>query len=124
MQNMLLIDALKQHRERNGGIILENLIRSVIEADREARMRVEKAKKDRYNIQSLISDKQKEIEAAYQEESKQKLTEVKAKFDALLKAEEDKQKASYEQQLQRLAKTYESHKDEWVKEIVKNTLEA
>lgn len=103
---------------------MENLIRSVIEADREARMRVEKAKKDRYNIQSLISDKQKEIEAAYQEESKQKLAEVKAEFDALLKAEEDKQKTSHELQLQRLAKTYESHKDEWVKEIVKNTLEA
>ncbi|MEF9961789.1 MAG: hypothetical protein RSF69_03595 [Erysipelotrichaceae bacterium] len=103
---------------------MENLIRSVIEADKEARMRVEKARNEKYNIQSLINEKRKDVEKQYQEEFKHKVDENRKALEANLLAAEKQQQESYDQHVLTLKQTYDQHKEEWITSIIKNCLEA
>ncbi|MEG0093092.1 MAG: hypothetical protein RR945_11025 [Erysipelotrichaceae bacterium] len=103
---------------------MENLIRSVIEADKEARLRVEEARNEKYNIQSLINEKRKDVEKKYQEEFNHKVEENRKALEATLLQEEKQQQDSYDKHEKALEQTYVKNKEEWIASIIKNCIEA
>lgn len=102
---------------------MENLIRNVIEADKEARVRIEKAKSEKYNVKSLINEQRKGIEESYQEAFQHQADDLKKKMDEQLHEEEAAQQAAFDARMSALKESYNTHHEEWVSSIVSNCLE-
>lgn len=103
---------------------MEELIRNIVEADKQARNNVASKKQEKSNVQDLIQERKDEIKAKYLEETKRCIFEKRAEMDKELEASIKQEEADFEAALSGLQKQYEEHKDEWVNRIVKHCLEA
>lgn len=101
---------------------MEEIIRDIVDADKQARGRVEQKQEERLNIQNLIQDQSLEIKRRYQAETKRCIEEKKFELDREISQQEKKEEQLFEETLKTLTKTYEDHREEWVKEIVDRCL--
>lgn len=97
---------------------MEEIIRNIVDADKQARGRVSAKTKERRNIQNLIQEQSLAIKEKYQKETQERIASAKQAMDADLEEAIRKEDAQYEQALSALQNTYDDHKEEWVKQIV------
>ena len=102
---------------------MEQLINRLIEADKEARSRVAKAKKERAKALETVDFQRKELESGYQKEletliEKEQKHALEAKTSALSEIEESKQSL-----ISGLDEQYRKNADVWVRQIVARVLE-
>lgn len=96
---------------------MEEIIRNIIDADKEARNAVKAKQQERHNIQNLIQEQEKTIKEKYQEETKQCVAQKRVEMNAELDSQTQLEQSDYEKILKSLEMSYEEHKQEWVKEI-------
>ena len=61
---------------------MEEIIRKIVDADKQARARVEQKQKERHNIQNLIQDQSMEIREKYRKETERCIAEKREEMDA------------------------------------------
>lgn len=102
---------------------MEEIIKTIVEADKLARTSVEQKIQERHNIQNLIQEQSDEIKRKYQEETTQCVIAKRKELDEELSNQLKQEQLNYEEALVSLEKKYESHRQEWVKEIVGRCLD-
>ena len=101
---------------------MEEIIRNIVDADKQARARVEQKQQERHNIQNLRQDQSMEIREKYRKETEDCIAKQREQMDADLQSAMQQEEAVYEESLHALQQKYEEHKEEWVSQIVKRTL--
>lgn len=101
---------------------MEEIIREIVDADKQARALVKQKQQERQNIQNLIQDKKEEIKKKYQMETKELLATRKKQLDAELEQETKKEELAYQDALAQLQKKYDAKKQDWVDAIIKRCL--
>lgn len=101
---------------------MEEIIREIVDADKQARTLVTAKQQERHNIQNLIQDQSKEIKRKYQEETKKCIDTKRAELDEELSVLMKQEQSLYENALQSLQQKYEDNREKWVKEIVDRCL--
>lgn len=101
---------------------MEEIIRKIVDADKQARARVEQKQQERHNIQNLIQDQSMEIREKYRKETEDCIVKKREQMDADLQKAMQQEETVYEESLNALQQKYEEHKEEWVSQIVKRTL--
>ena len=101
---------------------MEEIIRKIVDADKQARARVEQKQQERHNIQNLIQDQSMEIREKYRKETEDRIAKKREQMDADLQNAMQQEETVYEESLNALQQKYEEHKEEWVSQIVKRTL--
>ncbi len=104
-------------------MLLKNIIREIIESDKEARERVERVREERQNIQSSLQSKAKEIMDECRSQALVRISEQKALLEASLQQHTDSVKSEYEVASANLQKQFEANRKQWVDEIVKHCLQ-
>ena len=103
---------------------MEELIRTIVEADKKARNNVASKKQLKNNVQDQIQEKKDEIKARYQEETKRCICEKRAELDKELAVSMEQEEKDYEEALSAMQKHYETHREDWVNRIVSHCLDA
>lgn len=101
---------------------MEEIIRKIVDADKQARARVEQKQQERHNIQNLIQDQSMEIREKYRKKTEDCIAKKREQMDADLQNAMQQEETVYEESLNALQQKYEEHKEEWVSQIVKRTL--
>lgn len=97
-------------------------MREIIDADKEARHRVEQKKLERQNIQHLIQEKSTEIKSMYHELSEKRIAEEHDKLEEELALLTKHEQADYENALTSLQNKYDEQKNGWIETIVNRCL--
>ena len=100
---------------------MEEIIREIVDADKQARRRVKEKQQERLNIQNLIQQQDDEIKSRYQQETKALLEAKQAELNAALQKEQEQEEA-YQDALHNLEAKYDASKEEWVNEIIQRCL--
>ena len=61
---------------------MEEIIRKIVDADKQARARVEQKQQERHNIQNLIQDQSMEIREKYRKETEDCIAKKREQMDA------------------------------------------
>lgn len=101
---------------------MEEIIREIVDADKQARKRVKEKQQERLNIQNLIQKQDAEIKCKYHKETEELLQAKKAELDAALAKEREKEDKTFDDALHNLEAKYDAKKEEWVKEIIQRCL--
>lgn len=101
---------------------MEEIIKEIVEADKQARHSVEQKKQERYNIQNLIQEQSEQILQRYKEQTQQCISEKRAELDYELEKQLLVEQHAYEEALTGLEKKYADQKQQWIKEIVERCL--
>lgn len=96
---------------------MEELIRNIIQADKEARNAVQEQLILRNNIQKLIQEQNKTIKDKFLEETTHCIAEKHAALDAEFDLQEQQEQVELEKALQSLEMNYDQRKQDWVREI-------
>lgn len=103
---------------------MEEIIRSIVDADKVARNQIQKKQEERRNIQNLIQDQSREIKTQYKAETERCLQELKKQLQMELELQKQEEDKLFEKTQQTLTDTYTEKRDVWVEEIVKRCLYA
>ena len=68
---------------------MEKMIRDIVDADREARLRLLEKQKEKDNIQSLIREEQESIKAKYLQDAKERVRKKREELQAQLTRQEE-----------------------------------
>ena len=101
---------------------MEEIIREIVDADKQARRRVKEKQQERLNIQNLIQQQDDEIKSRYQQETKALLEAKQAELNAALQKEQEQEEKVYQDALHNLEAKYDASKEEWVNEIIQRCL--
>ena len=101
---------------------MEEIIREIVDADKQARRRVKEKQQERLNIQNLIQQQDDEIKSRYQQETKALLEAKQAELNAALQKEQEQEEKAYHDALHNLEAKYDASKEEWVNEIIQRCL--
>ena len=101
---------------------MEEIIREIVDADKQARRRVKEKQQERLNIQNLIQQQDDEIKSRYQQETKALLEAKQAELNAALQKEQEQEENAYQDALHNLEAKYDASKEEWVNEIIQRCL--
>ena len=101
---------------------MEEIIREIVDADKQARRRVKEKQQERLNIQNLIQQQDDEIKSRYQQETKALLEAKQAELNAALQKEQEQEEKAYKDALHNLEAKYDASKEEWVNEIIQRCL--
>lgn len=102
---------------------MEEIIRRIVDADKQARHQVRDKQQERRNVQNLIQKQKEEIKQKYQEETKAIVAKRKAALDEELQHQLQQEQKNYEVAISGLQKTYEDHKEEWISTIYDRCLD-
>lgn len=102
---------------------MEDMIKKLVEVDRDCTKRVEAAKQKKIDVQKNVSQQRQQIYDAFIKEQQQKIEEHKNKLREANLAEENQLKEEYAAKMQQLEKIYLEKKDTWVLEIVERCLQ-
>lgn len=102
---------------------MDNIIKDIIEADRDARERVRSMESKREQLSTELKEQRVKITKMLEEEATEKKAEFKAQLDADLNAHIEANDGSYEETLQLLNEQFQKQKDTWVNEIYHHCLE-
>ncbi len=105
-------------------MLLKNIIRKIIESDREAREKVERVKEERQNIQSSLQSKAKDIAEEYRQQALARVSEQKTLLETSLQQHTSKAKDEYDKAVASLQEQFEANQKQWVDEIVKHCLQS
>ena len=68
---------------------MEKMIRDIVDADREARLRLLEKQKEKDNIQSLIREERESIKAKYLQDAKERVRKKREELQAQLTRQEE-----------------------------------
>ncbi len=75
---------------------MEKMIRDIVDADREARLRLLEKQKEKDNIQSLIREERESIKAKYLQDAKERVRKKREELQAQLTRQEEIENKRYE----------------------------
>ena len=101
---------------------MEKIIREIVDADKQARMRLKEKQIERMNIQKMVLEQSEAIKAKYRDDVNAALAEEKAKLDAQLEVQREEEVAAYQTSLQNLEAKYDAGKEKWVEDIIQRCL--
>ncbi len=102
---------------------MKNIIREIIECDKEARERVESVREERQNIQGSLQSKAKEIMDECRSQALASVSEQQALLEASLQKHTENAKREYEVAFANLQEQFKAKRKQWVDEIVKHCLQ-
>lgn len=102
---------------------MEKYIEEVVNEDQLAREKVENAKRQLMEISGQVSSNSQSIYQKFMAEEENEINALQKKIDEEVAQVIKQCKADTEEGLEKLKSQFEAHKDEWVREIVKNTLD-
>lgn len=105
-----------------GGLVLNTIIRQIIDADKQARERVEQAKAERQKARNLIADEKDDVQKKFKAEVEEKLEAKRAELKRDFESEVALSQKEYAASLAALETLYDEKKDEWIESIVKTCL--
>lgn len=114
---------IKWYNKKKEVSFLEEIIREIVDADKQARHQVRDKLQECRNIQNLIQQQKNDIKKKYQEETKSCVEERRAQLDEELSIQLQQEHKSFEASVAGLQKTYEDHKEEWIDQIYKRCLD-
>lgn len=101
---------------------MDTIIRDVIESDRQARERIDKANHDKFNIQKSINEERDSVTKRYMDASKDEVEQYRKELEHQIDLEKQEQEQAYQKALTQLSDLYDSKKDQWVDELVARCL--
>ena len=96
---------------------MENLIRSIIELDKQKRLELENLQKEKGKIGAFVREKSVEIEKKYKDEVEVIYTEKKAEYERVISEAESQAKLKYEMALKEIEMVFEKHHQEWADDL-------
>lgn len=97
---------------------MNTIIRQIIDADKQARERVEQAKAERQKARTLFADEKDDVQKKFMAEAEQKLEAKRAELKRDFESEVALSQKEYAASLAALETLYQEKKDEWIKIIV------
>ncbi len=104
-------------------MVLENIIKDIIEADRDARERVLQAETENGKISEVLQQQRVAITKEFEQAASQKKDAYKAELEAQLQQHQLESDQEYEKILHDLQRKFQKESDSWVDEIVHRCLE-
>ena len=101
---------------------MEKHIEEVVNEDRNAREKVENAKRALMNITSEVTSKSHMIYQQFMEDEKKQMNQLQKEMDEEVARVKKQCSDETEEGLKKLSELFEAHKDEWVRQIVNNVL--
>ena len=86
---------------------MEKMIRDIVDADREARLRLLEKQKEKDNIQSLIREERESIKAKYLQDAKERVRKKREELQAQLTRQEEIENKRYENTAAQLQQQFE-----------------
>ena len=102
---------------------MEEIVRRIVDADKQARHQVCAKKQERRNVQNLIQKQKEEIKQKYQEETMAIVAKRRAELEDALNHQLQQEQKNYEEAIASMQKIYEDHKEEWVSTIYDRCLD-
>ncbi len=96
---------------------MENLIRDIIELDKQKRIELESLEKEKSKIGSFIREKRQEIEEKYRKETSEIFVKRKAEMDMAISEAEEQAKSKYKISMKEIEMVFDKHHEEWVKDL-------
>lgn len=96
---------------------MENLIRDIIELDKQKRLELEALENEKSKIGSFIREKRQEIESKYRKEANDIYAKKKAEMDKQISEAEDKAQSKYHISMKEIEMVFDKHHDEWVNDL-------
>ena len=103
---------------------MEKMIRDIVDADREARLRLLEKQKEKDNIQSLIREERESIKAKYLQDAKERVRKKREELQAQLTRQEEIENKRYENTAAQLQQQFDGSREEWVRKLVAHCLDA
>lgn len=103
---------------------MEKMIRDIVDADREARLRLLEKQKEKDNIQSLIREERESIKAKYLQDAKERVRKKREELQAQLTRQEEIENKRYENTAAQLQQQFDGSREEWVRKLVTQCLDA
>lgn len=103
---------------------MEKMIRDIVDADREARLRLLEKQKEKDNIQSLIREERESIKAKYLQDAKARVRKKREELQAQLTRQEEIENERYEKTAAQLQQQFDEGREEWVRQLVTHCLDA
>lgn len=103
---------------------MEKMIRDIVDADREARLRLLEKQKEKDNIQSLIREERESIKAKYLQDAKERVRKKREELQAQLTRQEEIENKRYENTAAQLQQQFDGSSEEWVRKLVTHCLDA
>ncbi len=103
---------------------MEKMIRDIVDADREARLRLLEKQKEKDNIQSLIREERESIKAKYLQDAKERVRKKREELQAQLTRQEEIENKRYENTAAQLQQQFDGSREEWVRKLVMHCLDA
>lgn len=103
--------------------MMEDMIRKLVDVDRDCAKRVEAAKQKKLDIQKNVSKQRQAIFETFINEQNLKVEEHKRKLEQINLEDETTEKKVFEQKVKQLDKKYQENKDSWIQGIVERCLQ-
>lgn len=103
---------------------MEKMIRDIVDADREARLRLLEKQKEKDNIQSLIREERESIKAKYLQDAKERVRKKREELQAQLTRQEEIENKRYENTAAQLQQQFDRSRETWIRKLVAHCLEA
>lgn len=101
---------------------MEQIIRDLVDADKQARKRVKDKQIERLEIQKKIQERNDEIKRHYQEETHELLASKREELQTNLETLKQEEEQAYQIALNNLQAKYDAEKEGWINEIVRRCL--
>ena len=103
---------------------MEKMIRDIVDADREARLRLLEKQKEKDNIQSLIREERESIKAKYLQDAKERVRKKREELEEQLSQQKKIEDERYEKTSAQLQQQFDGSREEWVRKLVTHCLDA
>ena len=90
---------------------MEKMIRDIVDADREARLRLLEKQKEKDNIQSLIREERESIKAKYLQDAKERVRKKREELQAQLTRQEEIENKRYENTAAQLQQQFDGSRE-------------
>lgn len=101
---------------------MEKYIEEVVNEDRLAREKVANAKRQLMEISTQVASKSQSIYQQYMDDEKNQMHLIQKKNQEEIASVIEQCERETQEGLKKLSEQFEAHKDEWVRQIVKNCL--
>ena len=101
---------------------MEQIIRDLVDADKQARRRVKEKQRERLNIQKKIQEQNDDIKHHFMEETKTLLASKREELQTELENKKNEEEQAYQVALNNLQAKYDAEKEGWIDEIVRRCL--
>ncbi|MGI6263842.1 MAG: hypothetical protein ACOYJY_00020 [Acutalibacteraceae bacterium] len=101
---------------------MEDIIKRIIEVDRQARRTTEAAQREKLDSEREINEKVQALRERYLQQARRRI-EINGEMDrTIIDQKWEKIRAHYDAQEQAMEQAFAAHRDEWVRALVERTL--